>query len=477
MSYPRPPIRIELRARRAWVTLCILAVNVALYFYGLSLGEAGEDWIVTRFGQDRSAVWAGEYWRLITAVFLHASAAHLTLNMFAHFYLGRLMERLLGHWRFLLLYTVSALGGAVLFQVTSDATLGLGASGAVYGVFGAFLVLKSVLRRDGRLSPFWSFAFWALFVMALDRAFALVVEAGSGVGIASSAHLGGFISGTVLGFTWVPLFVRVSPVQRRLRIAAHAGLVCAFAGLALYGQLHARHEEAWDALSVGRRIAQLLSEKDFPGAVAAWERSPRGEGTAREDGEYREIGYQLYDELMAAGQRDLATGVIDELLGLGAAALKAAERQGTATPDLLNEVAWYCALRGKELQTARQYADIAVRAAGSRPRRWPMRWFLPRVADTKKLSMYLNTRGWIEFQLGEQASALKDLLEAARIYPAGANYLYLALAHFGLNHMREAREAAERAREEGGLTPYERRLLEELEGDLGGYSGSGSMDR
>ncbi len=89
----------------------------------------------------------GQWYRLLTAAFLHAGLFHLLMNMFALFTVGPPLEAALGRSRFLTLYVLSALGGSTLSMlVSSPGTLGVGASGAIFGLFGAFYV---VVRRGG----------------------------------------------------------------------------------------------------------------------------------------------------------------------------------------------------------------------------------------------------------------------------------------------------------------------------------------
>jgi hypothetical protein len=84
----------------------------------------------------------GEYYRLVTAAFLHGGLLHLALNMFALASLGPVLESALGRSRFLALYLLSALGGSTLsFLLAAPNTVGVGASGAIFGLFGAFYVV------------------------------------------------------------------------------------------------------------------------------------------------------------------------------------------------------------------------------------------------------------------------------------------------------------------------------------------------
>jgi tetratricopeptide (TPR) repeat protein len=191
------------------------------------------------------------------------------------------------------------------------------------------------------------------------------------------------------------------------------------------------------------------------------------EGAGPEASEYREVGYNLYDRLMAERQEAPASSVLRDLADLAFDALEEARRKGPPPARLLNEVAWYCALRGERLGEALALADEAVRRTAPGEKKWPWHVFFGKEVDRQSLGMYLNTRGWIELRLRDDAAALRDLEDAARVYPAASNFLYLGLARFALNQVDAARAAVREAREAGHVSPYEMVLLEDLERDLG----------
>jgi len=91
----------------------------------------------------------GEWWRLLTSAFLHGSILHLVFNMYVLFAFGPTLERILGHWRFVVLFLISALGGSVASYVFSDVrTVSVGASGAIFGLMGALVIAGRRLRFD-----------------------------------------------------------------------------------------------------------------------------------------------------------------------------------------------------------------------------------------------------------------------------------------------------------------------------------------
>jgi rhomboid protease GluP len=149
-----------------------------------------------------------EFYRLFTAMFLHASLAHLTLNMLA-LYFGASIERYFGHWRFILIYIFGGLLGSLLMLFVSEA--GLGASGAIFAVYGAqiaFLYInRDIFGPMGREQMWRSirimgFNFLAGFAFNIGSQYA-----GGNTMIGNAAHIGGAIGGAILAWFIAPQFV------------------------------------------------------------------------------------------------------------------------------------------------------------------------------------------------------------------------------------------------------------------------------
>jgi membrane associated rhomboid family serine protease len=155
-----------------------------------------------------SEVAAGEWWRLLTSTFVHVQLLHILFNMFALWVFGPGLEQLLGRARFLALYLLSGLAGSVAVYLLSDpGTPTLGASGAVFGLLGAALVVS--VRRGYDAS-------WLLGLLGINLAFTFLAR-----GISWQGHLGGLVGGLLLGavLAWAPRRLR-TPLQ----IAAFVGV-------------------------------------------------------------------------------------------------------------------------------------------------------------------------------------------------------------------------------------------------------------
>lgn len=175
------------------VSIALVVANVAVFLVGLVLGQGSlrADFgnvtgpILLTVGGEPVGLATGEYYRLVTATFLHAGVLHLLLNMFALAALGPALEAALGRLRFAALYLVSALGGSVAaFLLAPAGTLSVGASGAIFGLFGAYYV---VVRRMGGETG----AIVGLLAVNLVITFALPF-------IDWRAHLGGLVTGVLL---------------------------------------------------------------------------------------------------------------------------------------------------------------------------------------------------------------------------------------------------------------------------------------
>lgn len=194
-----PPFIDQLRARAARVpaTAGLIAVNLAV-FAAMLVAGAGLwhtpnavqlDW-GANFGP---ATKDGEWWRLATAPFLHFGLLHLTVNMAALLEGGRFVERIAGPWRFLLLYFGAGLAGNLLsLAVQADRAVSGGASGAIFGIYGALLVALWRERRSLHPTEF-RWLFWgAAGFTAANILLGLMIP-----GIDQGAHVGGLLFGTM----------------------------------------------------------------------------------------------------------------------------------------------------------------------------------------------------------------------------------------------------------------------------------------
>ena len=205
-----------LRGRRAWfsVTTSLIVSNllvaVAMLLVGASLWHSSSAVQMAWGANFGPATKDGEWWRLGTAMFLHFGVVHLAMNMLALWDSGRLVERMFGPVRFAAIYFSSGLAGNLLsLIVQGDRAVSGGASGAIFGIYGAFLVY--LLHERRRLHPGdFRWMFWgAAAFSAMTLTFGFLVP-----GIDNAAHVGGLVTGATAGFALLKPFASNNPSLR-----------------------------------------------------------------------------------------------------------------------------------------------------------------------------------------------------------------------------------------------------------------------
>ncbi len=176
------------------VSIVLIGINLVAFLLTAVQAGSGMDLTGSAAYQHGSLlpieVASGEYWRLLTAGFLHANLVHLATNMISLYILGIPLERILGRGRFVLIYLLSLLGGSVSVMLFSGLfTPTIGASGAIYGLMGALLVTFKRLKYE--LRPL-------LIVLALN-----VYVTFQFAGISWQGHLGGLVVGAIVGASMV----------------------------------------------------------------------------------------------------------------------------------------------------------------------------------------------------------------------------------------------------------------------------------
>jgi membrane associated rhomboid family serine protease len=211
------------------VTNALIVINVIVYLAQASgsgsIGNpAGE--VFRRGYLDATTVASGEWWRLVTNEFLHGNPIHLFFNMLMLWWFGRPLEALLGKARFIAVYFLSILCGSAGALLVSPDVATIGASGAVFGILGAGLVLER-----NRINVFGGSA---LFVVILNLAFTFTVGY-----VSIGGHVGGLIGGalTVLVLSH---FGRGHAVYGRLDFVSIAGLVAIAGGSLVISYLRVR---------------------------------------------------------------------------------------------------------------------------------------------------------------------------------------------------------------------------------------------
>jgi membrane associated rhomboid family serine protease len=178
------------------VTYTIVAICVLVYLVELVHSSIVDDGAMIGYIPGfRVGVASGEVYRLLTSAFLHEppgsgiGLTHIAFNMWALIVIGPPLERLLGRSRYIALYLVSALAGSVLLYLISPGELAIGASGAIFGLFGGFIVMAKKLRLDMRQ---------IVVLIVINLAITFLVP-----GIAWQDHVGGLIAGFALTAAYI----------------------------------------------------------------------------------------------------------------------------------------------------------------------------------------------------------------------------------------------------------------------------------
>lgn len=213
------------RTSAPYVTYALIAINVVIYAItaaqskNLMDNQLGSalflDWVLWA-----PAVADGEWWRVLGSGFLHYGPIHLALNMFALYVVGRDAELVLGRLRYLAVFSASLLGGSAGVMLFSQNSLTAGASGAVYGLFGAITIILLRLRQNPNQM---------LIIIGINVFISLSLP-----GISLWGHLGGLAAGTLatLGILFLPAWLRVTTPQAARAVGWAAVALVAVAALA-----------------------------------------------------------------------------------------------------------------------------------------------------------------------------------------------------------------------------------------------------
>lgn len=201
----------------AQVTTLIVVANLIVFALMLLTGALTSAATLKRFGALTNPLPASQWWRLITAMFVHLGFGHIALNMIALILFGPAIEQRYGKVRFLFLYLGAGILGSAASLAFSHSTLSAGASGAIFGIIGAWLALVLWNRhRPGMRGQLQS---W-LFLVVLNIAFGAASP-----GIDVRAHLGGLVGGFVIGAALESAARERGPARAVLQVAGYAIVV------------------------------------------------------------------------------------------------------------------------------------------------------------------------------------------------------------------------------------------------------------
>lgn len=254
--------------QRAYVTLVLFAINIVVWLLSLVLVGSNTNDLIGIGAMHAPRIAEGEYWRLFTAMFLHADFSHIFSNSVSLLIFGTLTERVYGSVRFSIIYLIGGLVGSVASFMLSSGAVSVGASGAIFAIFGAFtrylIARRDVLGEVGRQY---------LIMMAIIGGINFFISFAQ-PRIDVWAHFGGMVGGLALGNMMAPSFqtgfdpqrlatvsIDVKPLNKTWWIIPIVGAVIV-AG-ALFGTITAPDSPVKHV----RAAEQLVEEGDITGAL------------------------------------------------------------------------------------------------------------------------------------------------------------------------------------------------------------------
>jgi len=198
------------------VSFSIIGITAGIFI--LSFYPPADQWLFQHLALVGVAVDAGEWWRIFTAALLHANFIHIGFNMYALYLFGPRLEQQVGSAPFLALYVAAAATGSLVSYQLGDPTIpSIGASGAIFGLFGAWLVASWKMRH----TPGGQALFRQLFVLL-----AINIAIGFMPGIDWRAHMGGLVTGALIAWLW-SVFAVGKPNAVAIRTAIATGFIAA----------------------------------------------------------------------------------------------------------------------------------------------------------------------------------------------------------------------------------------------------------
>lgn len=223
----------------------------------------------------------GGWWRLITSCFLHIGILHLAMNMYALLYIGILLEPLLGRARFITAYLLTGLLSSVASTYWHEVTVSAGASGAIFGMYGVFLalLLSNFLDKAARNTLLPSISIFIIFNLLN----------GQKGGIDNAAHIGGFLSGLITGYAFIPTLKQDAELSLKTQIITMLIVVAMAISIAVI------HYLPNDFAAYEKKMLTLVSMETMAEAAV---QLPEGASKAKQIAELQNTGVYYWKECL-----------------------------------------------------------------------------------------------------------------------------------------------------------------------------------
>ena len=296
------------------LTLILIGLNVLIFVLQSIAGGSTDPWVLIKFGAYSQPLILshGEYWRLLTHIFLHIGLPHLLVNMGVLFVVGMVLEGLYGKERFLIIYFIAGLAGGIASLFLVKEQIGGGASGAIFGLIGTVVVFG--IRYRNRIPKRFKRAFGIRILpfLVIDLILGFITP-----NINIPAHIGGLLGGAATALILTPRIFHRPEIRerepRKIKIIMYA--IIAVLSISIGAA-------AFDMLDIGKNAEeQIIAEYE-----QAIELSPKDENNYL-------ILYTLYTKAIGRGP-DGVEIYYDKLIGL-------CEKAIEHFPD---DLSWYAAL-------------------------------------------------------------------------------------------------------------------------------------
>ena len=194
----KPVIHAAPKTNHPYVTYGLITVNILMFAVMEMYGSSMDIATLVRFGamEVGLVVEHRQIWRLITPIFLHIGATHLLFNCFALYAFATRAERYFGHIQFIIIYILSGITGSLIKIPTGGSAVSAGASGAIFGIFGALFAFMLMRRK---IIEGLSVGTMAIMIIATFAMGFVIERTGTMGAIGHWAHFGGLVGGFILG--------------------------------------------------------------------------------------------------------------------------------------------------------------------------------------------------------------------------------------------------------------------------------------
>ncbi|WP_087971680.1 rhomboid family intramembrane serine protease [Oceanobacillus rekensis] len=235
---------------KPYFTYILIAVNVLMFILlEMNGGSSQVDVLIELGAKYNPDIINGEWWRIISSMFLHIGFLHLFMNMLAIFYLGTAVERIYGRFRFLIIYFLAGIGGG-LTSFAFTTSVSAGASGAIFGLFGALLFFGLIYKR--------------IFLQTMGKGILIIILINIMLGflvpqIDMGAHLGGLLAGFIASaFVHLP-----KKGNRKVQLSAFIIYMLLVVGITVFGVSNNLQSQTYRLM----QIEELLMEDEFEEVV------------------------------------------------------------------------------------------------------------------------------------------------------------------------------------------------------------------